>query len=82
VTPVQANGLAPEEVYFVDIGANVGTFTFSAAAHGFKVGQTFLKHTPFKPSVCGPLTVEQLSIFDRVLLEPALVAAWLPLVRC
>lgn len=35
--PPQANNLRPDEVFFLDVGANLGIFTLSVAAHGFSV---------------------------------------------
>lgn len=34
---VQAHKLPPSEVYFIDVGANLGSFTLAVAAHGFRV---------------------------------------------
>ena len=33
----QARNLKPSDVYFVDIGANLGAFTLAVAAYGFRV---------------------------------------------
>ncbi|GAB4814954.1 hypothetical protein N2152v2_002000 [Parachlorella kessleri] len=33
----EEKGLAPKDVYFVDVGGNIGTFSLSVAAHGFSV---------------------------------------------
>lgn len=33
----QEKGLKHEDVYFLDIGGNIGTFSLAAAAHGFSV---------------------------------------------
>ena len=34
---MQSHKLQPHEVYFLDIGANIGIYTLSIAAHGFQV---------------------------------------------
>ncbi len=67
---LQANALKNEEVYFLDIGANIGTFSIAVAAHGFSViafEAMFSNQQAIRLSICAnPGMEERVELIGKV----------------
>ncbi len=68
--PLQEKGLAPKDVYFVDVGGNIGTFSLSVAAHGFSVltfEAMFANAQTIRHSICAnPGMEERVTLVNKV----------------
>ncbi|WPT13807.1 hypothetical protein PSENEW3_00001646 [Picochlorum sp. SENEW3] len=67
----ESQGLSRSEVYFVDIGANVGTFSFAIAMMGFQVlafEALQVNQEALRMSLCAnPQLIESIAIFNTAL---------------